>query len=115
MAKDRADPTLRRATVTVRCKAARRCMYFVWNIFSVTVSVNFITIVFNVSKYQYSSGSSGGQTVTPPPLGLYKMLIKKMFAERGRLYFMFLPPPAREVSGSATGGDKAHAPLQIWS
>lgn len=36
--KDRADPTLWRATVTVRCKAARRCMYFIWNIFSVTVS-----------------------------------------------------------------------------
>ena len=35
--KDRADPTLMRATVTVRCKAARRCMYFIWNIFSVTV------------------------------------------------------------------------------
>ena len=42
VAKDRADPTLWRATVTVRCKAARRCMYFVWNIFSVTVSTGVI-------------------------------------------------------------------------
>ncbi len=36
--KDRADPTLLRATVTVRCKAARRSAYYIWNIFSVTVS-----------------------------------------------------------------------------
>ncbi len=58
VAKDRADPTLWRATVTVRCKAARRCMYFVWNIFSVTVGGPVsvlcgqkVAILVNTSQY----------------------------------------------------------------
>ena len=38
MAKDRADPTVRRSALTVRARAARRPAYFVWNMFSVTVS-----------------------------------------------------------------------------
>ena len=38
----------------------------------------------------------------PPPPGLYKIVIKKMAAERGGLYSMFLALPLSKVSGSAT-------------
>ena len=39
---DIADPTLTRCSLTVRCRAARRPAYFLWNIFSVTVSLRFL-------------------------------------------------------------------------
>ena len=39
VAKDRADPTVRRSALMVCCRAARRPAYFIWNIFSVTVSL----------------------------------------------------------------------------
>ena len=35
--KDRADPFCRRSVLSVRCRAARRPWYFVWNHFAVTV------------------------------------------------------------------------------
>ena len=38
MMKDRADPTVLRSALTVRCRSARRSAYFIWNSFSVTVS-----------------------------------------------------------------------------
>lgn len=36
--KDRADPTIRRSALTVKCRAARRPAYFLYNMFLVTVS-----------------------------------------------------------------------------
>ena len=37
---DRADPTTVKSSLTVRCRAARRPAYFLWNMFSVTVRCN---------------------------------------------------------------------------
>ena len=37
--KDRADPTLMASALIVRAKVARRPWYFVWNNFSLTVSI----------------------------------------------------------------------------
>ena len=39
MAKDRANPSMKRIAVTVRGRVARRYAYFLFNIFSVTVSM----------------------------------------------------------------------------
>ena len=51
---DRADPTTFKSSLTVRCRAARRPAYFLWNMFSVTVIYSDVIhhdIIYYTYKY----------------------------------------------------------------
>jgi len=55
IAKDRADPSVRRQCLQVMCRAARRPAYFIWNIFSVTMliaALSFVTFAVNPDLVQ---------------------------------------------------------------
>jgi hypothetical protein len=45
LAKDRADPTVKRSALTVQCRAGRRPAYYIWNIFSVTFLIACLSFV----------------------------------------------------------------------
>lgn len=53
---DQADNSVRRSALSVKCRAARRPGYFVWNIFLVTVrnSSKHKYTVCNMSNFQYT-------------------------------------------------------------
>ena len=53
------------------------------------------------TKYGQKRIQEGGPRGPCPP-GLVKKVMKKMAAEHGGLYFMFLNPPPSEVSGTTT-------------
>ena len=38
LVKDLADPNVKRSALTIMCRAERRFSYYIWNIFSITVS-----------------------------------------------------------------------------
>ena len=52
-----------------------------------------------VSHLHSAADPGGGEGAMPPPPSLLKLVIKKMAAIRGTLYFMFLAPPP-ELPGS---------------
>ena len=55
-----------------------------------------LAMLYN-NQLRIQGGSQGGHA---PPLSLLKLVIKKMAAIGGPLYFMFLAPPPSDLAGS---------------